>query len=203
MSSSRYFIVVYGSQHDLGAIHRPKLAHTYARFTEEIGVEIVRDLVISWLPRDGQINPLGRPEPGKNYSLDETVAWLDRAGSSNRWSSNKTEIEPRLFESAIERVGELSRGSIQYVMADNPFSRPHRASNCIHAVSDLAAALERLGTARTGILHGNDASRFVYHYFWPFYINPQPPSSEEEQRFETMHRAQLETAIALSADEGP
>ena len=150
--SPQYFIKVYGSQ-QLG--DRPKFSHTFATFIEQQvrpdeSTER-RNLTISWLPRDETIDPLGPPEPGRNFSLCETLAWLDQAGSDMRWESPETEIEPELFQSAIERIEELNQGVLQYVMIDSFQSRPHQASNCIHAVTDLPLALRRLGMAFTGI----------------------------------------------------
>ena len=190
--NERYFITLFGSQHNFGAIHRPKLSHTYAAFTEEVGdTEVRRELTISWLPRDGTINPLGGPEPGRNYSFAETTAWLDTNGSTNRWASKKTQIQQQLFQSAAERVAELDRGTLRYVMIDRMSTRPHHASNCIHAVSDLAIAIADLGMLSTGLLNGNDASRAVYQYFWRYLIDPELLSAEGEQRSEEMQRAEM------------
>lgn len=184
-----YFVKLYGSQH---RVNRPRLSHTFATFNEKRtgpdGSETIRDFTISWLPRDGVINPLGAPEAGRNYSLAETFEWLDQAGSIVRWESPETEIQPSLFQSAEERFRELAEGHIRYKMIDSVESRPHEVSNCIHAVSDLSLALSKIGMAITGALHGFQASRFVYRFLSPFYLVRPVFSEEEERLFDAIQR---------------
>ena len=185
----QYFIKLYGSQH---RVNRPRLSHTFATFSEKRigpnGAETIRDFTISWLPRDGVINPLGPPEAGRNYSLAETFEWLDQAGSIVRWESPETEIQPTLFPSAEERFRELAEGHLRYKMIDRVQSRPHEVSNCIHAVSDLSVALGKIGMSITGALHGIQASRFVYRFLSPFYLVRPVFSEEEERLFDSVQR---------------
>ena len=192
----QYFIKVCGSQR-LG--NRPKFSHTYAAFIEQQVRQdesvVRRILAISWLPRSGDIKPLGPPERGRNYSLRETLAWLDQAGSTLHWESPETEIQPGLFQSAVDRIQELERGVLQYVMIDSFQSRPHDASNCIHAVTDLPLALGTLGMTFTGILHGIQASRFVYQYLSPFYSGRSKVSEESEKLVEELQRAHFQAAL--------
>lgn len=191
-TTPQYFITVYGSQH---RVNRPKLSHTFATFAElQVRPDASvarRDFTISWLPRDGNINPVGPAEAGRNYSLVETFAWLDQTGSKIRWESPETEIQSRLFQSAEERFRELEGGTLRYKMIDSFQSRPHEVSNCIHGVTDLPVALEALGMAFTGILHGIQASRFVYQYLWPFYLTRPNISEEQERRFVAVQSSQL------------
>ena len=185
----QYFIKLYGSQH---RVNRPRLSHTFATFSEKRtspdGSETIRDFTISWLPRDGVINPLGPPETGRNYSLAETFEWLDQAGSIVRWESLETEIQQSLFQAAEERFQELAEGPLRYKMFDRVESRPHEVSNCIHAVSDLPLALSQIGMATTGRLHGTQASRFVYRFLSPFYLVRPVFSEEEERLFDAVQR---------------
>ena len=116
-----------------------------------------------------------------------------------RWESPETEIEPELFQSAIERIEELNQGVLQYVMIDSFQSRPHQASNCIHAVTDLPLALRRLGMAFTGILHGLQASRFVYEYLSPFYLRRQNLAAEQEKTVDDLQRAHFRAAMLHSS----
>jgi hypothetical protein len=196
-SASQYFIKLYGSQRPG---NRPKFSHTFATFTEQnaqSGGPVARS--ISWLPRDGNINPFGPPEVGRNYSLDETLAWLDKAGSTMRWESPEAEIEQRLFDSAMERIQEFGGGTLQYVMIDNFAWRPHKASNCIHAITDLSLCLAELGMPFTGILHGIEASRFVYQYLFPFYVQAPALSQEDEALFDRLQNDHIHRAIVQSS----
>jgi hypothetical protein len=195
-----YFIKVYGSQR-LG--NRPKYSHTFATFTE---VQIAADrseqrhqFTISWLPQDGEIKPLGGPEPGRNYTLGETLAWLDENGSKDRWESPETAIQARLFESAVLRFNELTRAALLYLMIDSFLVRPHQASNCIHAVTDLPLALQNLGMCYTGVLHGISASRFVYQYLSPFYLKPPETTAATGWSFEQAERRHFIIAAAVES----
>jgi hypothetical protein len=188
----KYFVKVYGSER-WG--NRPKFSHTFATFIEQQVQPdesvVRRTLTISWLPLAGEIHPLGPAEAGRNYSLQETLTWLDQAGSKIRWESPETEIQPGLFDSAVTRIQELERGLLRYVMIDSLQSRPHEASNCIHAVTDLPMVLEALGMAYTGVLYGIQASRFVYQYLWPFYLVRLQVPQEHERLVDAVQRAQV------------
>jgi hypothetical protein len=196
----KYFIKVYGSQR---TGNRPRFSHTFATFTQvQIlgdGSEQRRQLTISWLPRDGEIKPLGGPEPGRNYALGETLAWLDKNGSNIRWDSPETEIEQTLFNTAVDRFNELTGGTLRYVMIDTLLTRPHQASNCIHALTDLPVALQELGMCYTGVLHGIGASRFVYQYLSPFYVTPPQLTAATEQLFEQEERNHFRIARDLES----
>lgn len=197
--SPKYFMTVYGSQR---AFNPPKYSHTYASFKHRLfhpdGSVVDSEFAISWLPHDGVINPLGPPEKGRNYSLAETVAWLDGKGSDIRWTSGETEINADLFHSASARFSELNAGSLKYVMIDSIFSRPHQASNCIHALSDIEVARERLGMAFTGILRGIQASLFVYRYLSPFYVLPMRMAAEDETLLAMIQRDEVRLAGTLA-----
>jgi hypothetical protein len=191
ISPLKYLLTVYGSQR---AINRPKFSHTYATFEELDGASGIRTgtptMTISWLPRDGKINPVRRGEPGLNFSFEDTEIWLAKGRSNDRWKSPPTVITPELYFSARDRIAQLESGSIEYVMVDTFLSRPDRASNCIHAVSDLPLPLSELRMAFTGSLHGIEASRFVYHYLSPYFVEQPPVKALEEERFVAMQLAQ-------------
>jgi hypothetical protein len=199
-TGATYFIKVYGSQRPG---NRPKYSHTFATFTEVLVAadrsEQRRQFTISWLPRDGVIKPLGGPEPGRNYALGETLTWLDENGSNDRWESPETAIQARLFESAVERFHELTRAALRYVMIDTFLMRPHEASNCIHAATDLPLALQNLGMCHTGVLHGIGASRFVYQYLSPFYVSPPQTTAPTERFFEQEERRHFIIASAVES----
>ncbi|MFO0806453.1 MAG: hypothetical protein U0791_25390 [Gemmataceae bacterium] len=187
----KYMLTVYGSQR---AFNRPKFSHTYATFEELDRVSGIRTeapiMTISWLPRDGKINPIRRGEPGLNFSFEDTETWLAKGRSNDRWKSEPTEITPELYFSARDRIAQLESGSVEYVMVDTFLTRPESGSNCIHAVSDLPLALTELRMAFTGSLHGIEASRFVYHYLSPYFVEPPPVKDLEEERFVAMQMAQ-------------
>ena len=172
MAFTRYFLTMYGSQR--GTLNRPQFSHTYATFTERqyddddvlVGE---RALTISWLPADGDIDPFRGPEPGRNFSYEETVGWLNAGGSFDRWESPETEIQQVLFESAVDRCAEFASGTLQYVMVDREHERPHLASNCIHAVMDLPIVVASYGVLPTGLRRGIEASQFAYSFLSPFF----------------------------------
>jgi hypothetical protein len=201
----RYFVKLYGSQHRI--INRAYLSHTFAVFTERMtqadGSVLNRDLTISWLPRNGRINPLGLAEAGHNFTLAETFAWLDEADSKVRWESQETEIQKILFTAADERVRELEAGDLRYKMIDRMRTRPNEISNCIHAVCDLREAIDKLGMAFTGALHGIEASRFVYHYFRSFYHEHPAVSDEDEEVFDAVHHASLRAQMEAPPTRSP
>jgi hypothetical protein len=84
-------------------------------------------------------------------------------------------------------------------MIDTLLTRPHQASNCIHAVTDLSVALQDLGMCYTGVLHGISASRFVYQYLSPYYVTPPETTSTTEQLFEQDQRHHFGIATDLES----
>ncbi len=171
-----FFLTLYGSQKFLNLLQS---AHTFAVFTRrEFQENGYRDVasIISWLPCAGVIHLLGA-EPGRNYSLPETLEFV--AGTKVR-ATPATRIQEILYKSALERIDQLETGSIEYVMSDRFSTRPDKATNCIHAVSDLSIALASLPMLDTGIRHGFAASVTVFNYLRDWFVAPAPDADKEE-----------------------
>lgn len=160
---ARYYMVMFGAE---GMPSLPRNSHTFATFVKSEGGRITQELTISWLPAMGHFGPnYTMPPlsivPGRNYTLDETIAL-----SPGRRTSfiGPMEITPALFERAANRVAFLHRGGTSYKMMillrdrlREPAltNRPGGAINCIMAVSDLGGYYE------TGTSYGWGASEKV------------------------------------------
>lgn len=130
-----HYVVVFGGQRD---ILRPPTAHVWATYvravTQPNGTITVDPVTISWLPVDGRVRPLSwKPEPGRNYSLEETFAYM--CGSRQRiaiWGPY--EISECRFQQACQQKAQLDSGAIQYKVNDW-FDRRAHVEHCMHAVS--------------------------------------------------------------------
>ena len=130
---------------------------------------------ISWLPRDGIIRPMAtRPEPGKNFSFDETLHW---SGERPVTLVGKAKLTDDQYRRALKHIAALENGDFSYKMLDTRF-RPE-ASNCIHAISTIA------GSVDTGIAYGTRSGERVLELF-------EPPSSDAERA------GPLKTAVEFS-----
>ncbi len=171
------YMVVFGSE------RRPNVAnhaHTFAAFLQtpddaSLDPGTIKPLSISWLPRTLVIKPLElNPEPGGNLELIETIDWVlkpdpeDPGVETYLYAWGPFRIVPLLCEHAEARASELDLGRVQYVVEDFLF-RPHRATNCIHALSDLGLTTCLLHTLGS---HGREASWKVLHYLAPWIQNP-------------------------------
>jgi len=176
----RHFMIIYGFQN---GINTPHGAHVFATFVESDASPSGRDLArleahtLSWLPveEDNRFLRL-RPEPGRNFSLDETLQLAEsRELSLMRWGP--FEITDSLYFGALDRIDFLESGAADYIVQDT-FHRnavyvreSGGAINCIHAVSDLG------GFIRTGLAHGFSAARRVYEHLQQFVV-PSPDNKE-------------------------
>jgi hypothetical protein len=196
--STKYFMTLYGAQR---LSYRPKYSHTYATFTEKATARAPRELTISWLPADGVIKPNGPPERGLNYTWDETLDWLRDQDSDIQWASRETEIQKEFFQSAEKRFEELKKGTLKYVMIDRRSWRPDKASNCIHAVTDIPLALTQFDKLRTYTLHGIVVSRYIYEKFSHFYVNKEEPIQFEDDYLEDIENYGLRAARHASFED--
>jgi hypothetical protein len=161
-------------------VNRPVESHTWGAFVRETPIpnsqesELDDANIISWLPRTLVIEPFGGPEPGTNLDLPTTLKWAFEVKNRNVYAWGPFEIKEMLLEHAAERASQLEGGSVEYVMIDDAFfgSRPNKATNCIHAVSDLDLTSQLLFT---GVEHGRSASQAVLNYFkrHGWVINPR------------------------------
>jgi hypothetical protein len=161
--ADRYYILMFASQ---APGNPPEESHTFAVFVRETphsptSSSFGGDRIISWLPDSLPIKPFGSPVKGRGYSLKETLTWA--LGIGKVWGWGAFEIKQELYDKATRRVDQLESGSVKYVMIDDAFgSRPNRATNCIHALSDLGITPYLL---LTGMKWGRRASVSVLRYF--------------------------------------
>lgn len=165
-----HFLVLFANQR---FINLPQYAHSFAifgRITRERGRPRLDDqetFCLSWLPKRLEISIFGDPEPGSNMSLETTLAWA--ASINTRVTAlGPYLIKPELHRKAHERRLFLESEIPQFVVLDGAY-RPHRATNCIHAISDLGLTPEPL---RTGMAYGVRASQKIASYFRPWIEGP-------------------------------
>lgn len=80
---------------------------------------------------------------------------------------NVSAISAKLYDRALQQVERLKNGEVGYKKVDGRY-RLGGASNCIHAVCDIA---ER-ETLFTGTAWGEPASEMVVDHFHPWLIDP-------------------------------
>jgi hypothetical protein len=134
-----YYLIVFGSQRPSG---RPKYTHTFATFVKATGEGPCADAyrleccTISWLPATGRVSlwRLGS-EAGVNFDLYGTLRLL--ASQKQRVSMwGPFRIDRELYDRACVQAARLQAGGMRYKAIDLGL-RTWRASNCIHAVSDM------------------------------------------------------------------
>ena len=165
-----YYMVVFGSQRP---DNLPRFSHTFAAFikVDDPKKKTRPELaVISWLPDNKNIELKRlKGERGKNCGLDETCAWA--AGLGARITGfGPFQIQKELYESARRRAQRLHSGAILYKALDLGMRSAGTGTNCIHAVSDLDIAGERVVTARA---RGEEASRMVARSLGQWIVQPQ------------------------------
>ena len=156
---------------------RPGCAHTFAMFAKvdmSEGQMIVRESVdISWLPKglrpSQQIWDWVVPVTGQNHKLHESFHLANAPGLAVK-TFGPVEVSPELYEAAKRKAEWLESGRVKYVILDNLYRgraasfEPGGASNCIHAVSDLAITKP----LNTHVTYGHWASELVFTHFDPF-----------------------------------
>ncbi|MBM3996846.1 MAG: hypothetical protein FJ303_22250 [Planctomycetes bacterium] len=173
----RYFLTMYGYQTFPNFL---RTAHTFGEVTRkkylDDGSVEAESTLISWLPAGGKIHLFGG-EPGRNYTMDETLAWAADVGAEVR-ATEPTEIMPELYDSFIERRAELDSGSVLYIMNDRFTDRPNVMTNCIHAISDLPVVLAAKPMLDTGIFHGYLSSWAVYDHLSDWFVESPSPDPD-------------------------
>ena len=172
-AEERYLVVLFASQDASGS---PRRAHTFATFLKvEIGepdadgvipTETLESTTISWLPVTGNIRLLARSEPGRNFGLQESLAWAKEHGMQTT-ARGPFEIGKKLYERAVEQKAWLDSGEVAYKALDRRFRRGG-AVNCIHAVSDLIPG----PLLSTGAAYGDDATELVTQHLRPQLVDP-------------------------------
>ena len=111
------------------------------------------------MPKSLDLKFNNTPEPGFNFSHDDTLSFVRQAKAKVKfWGPFHATDE--LFELWSKRIRQLNEGTLQYVMLDGDH-RPTVATNCIHGCSDLVLTDELLDT---GTLRGFGASEKVLEH---------------------------------------
>ncbi|WP_149114405.1 hypothetical protein [Limnoglobus roseus] len=164
-AEDRYFLLMFGSQR---IPRNPNYAHTFATFARQAAEGgPLESHTISWLPTEFPIRVQAlRPQPGRNYGLEETLQIAQRDGARvSLWGPY--EIEPELYRRAMKQIRLLESGKVQY-KANDTFYRNDTVSNCIHAVSKIEEG-RRLVVYSPG--WGDTASHFVLERLNPWIID--------------------------------
>jgi hypothetical protein len=136
-AEEQYYVVVFGSQ---TRTYQPRLAHSFATFVKVDGPPgacTFEAHTISWLPETLEVRVWRvRPEPGDNLDLPTTLRVCAEQGAKVvRWGPYP--IDPELYHRAMNQIASLDSDSLRYKAVDTGYST-NVASNCIHAIADLA-----------------------------------------------------------------
>jgi len=191
LADESYYMIVFASQHP---DNQPKYSHTFAAFlqvTEGAGDKhMLETATISWLPATGNVEMVRlRPEPGKNFGLQETFDWAAKRQAPVS-AFGPYRIKKELYESARRQVKKLASGAVLFKAA--PLIRAEDAvSNCIRAVCDLDIVKEPL---MTGTARGEEASSLIVRLFRPWIIRAEPiPTWAAERLGLTKHKIAFRT----------
>jgi hypothetical protein len=164
-----YYMIVFGQQ-DRG--NRVESSHSFATFHKVTGEgedrtrHKIETHTISWMPKSLRIRLWGPPEEGVNLDLNDSLKHAKAMGTEvTMWGP--FQIKKELYDMAIRQEERLRTGDIAYKVIDMRF-RPERATNCIHAISDIDT---ENGLLPTGTARGNDASFLVLRHLSPWIIN--------------------------------
>jgi hypothetical protein len=164
------FLVLLATQR---TFNLPQYAHSFACFVRVAAsgqrrLEAEQTFVISWAPRTLEIVIFDNPEPGTNLGLQATLDWA--ASLKTRiHAMGPFHIKPELYEKARRRRDFLESGTPGFVVLDGNY-RPDRATNCMHAISDLGLTPDLLDT---GLSYGLGANRTIIEYFRPWIEAPE------------------------------
>jgi len=171
IGEDRYYMLMFASQ---GQPTTPRTSHTFAVFvkTGGSGDKQIESHCISWMPGNLQIETL-RPVPvtGTNLSLEQSLKWARSIkAATTMWGP--FQIKPELYAMAAAQAKHLSANAIDYIVLDGS-RRGNRASNCIHAVSDLDTTRTRLST---GTSFGESASQLVLRHLERYILDNDQPT---------------------------
>jgi hypothetical protein len=168
-----YFVVVFGAQR---VPNIPKYSHSFATFIQAAGSGpspenyALESHTISWLPDTLDIRVLRLvPEPGRNLDLRTTLQVVRSMGERvSMWGPYQ--IRRELYERALEQIAFLESEAIQYKACD-ALHHTSRASNCVHALSNVAEGQRRLRITRYSF--GEIASSNIVRRYDPWIIEPE------------------------------
>jgi hypothetical protein len=161
-----HFMILLANQRMLNL---PQYAHSFACFVRAAAGKGTPEqaFIISWLPQTLQIALFDNPEPGVNLALPDTLAWA--ASIETRIHAlGPFRIQPELYDKAQARRAFLESGTPGFVVMDGNY-RPLKATNCMHAISDLGLTPELLDTRFS---YGLSANRKIVEYFRPWIETP-------------------------------
>ena len=165
-SAVHFFVTLFATE---TRINFPATSHSFATFVAIKNDRIVEEVTISWIPAPGYFRrnyslPRFLTVPGKNYTvLDETVSLYE---DHEFTVHGALEVTPELFMRAKNRIKYLDSGAAEYkglilseIDRESSLDNMPAKLECIHAISDIA------GPLKTGIDHGNRATRDVMRHF--------------------------------------
>lgn len=178
--ADRYYMMVFASE---ATPNLPRLSHSFAAFikvqeqeTGSIATWPVEIHTISWMPATLDVHLLRAPESGVNLSLPASLN-LAASNGTPVFAWGPFEIQRGLYERARAQITRLNSGEVSYKVLDTRF-RPNQATNCIHAISDIAAG----PLLNTGTAHGVGASQMVVNHLTPWIVEPTKTHNEILQR---------------------
>jgi len=165
-ADDRYYLMMFAAQAEPNV---PQSSHTFALFAKVAGDKAnpqIQTLPISWMPAEGEIEPLRRdPVPGKNFSIEESIRWAQSVNARvSMWGPFP--IKKDLWDMAVAQAEKLNSGKVQYLMLDTKL-RGKGASNCIHAIADMDGSQPAINT---GVARGDEATKMVLSFFDPYVL---------------------------------
>lgn len=162
----KYYMAIFSYQDGANSIPNSHTFATFAKFDVDQVAKtalLIDAQTISWGPATGVVRLFHRPERGRNSGLIPTIQGALRRGLRvSEWGPY--EIHPGLYERAKAKVSQLNSGRILYKVLDKKF-RPHFATNCFHAVSDIDLSH---GFAVYGTMRGDAASYHTLQHLSPW-----------------------------------
>src|ERR1051325_1300485 len=129
-----YYVLVFGGQR--AYVNSPIKTHSWATFIHHTSEGRVQYFTISWLAASGNLKLLKPAEQGRNYTLEETLAYC-RENRMEIAIWGPYQIKADLFDRAILQKARLDKGEALYKMFDSG-SPTGEVSNCVHALDFMA-----------------------------------------------------------------
>lgn len=118
----------------------PRTTHSWAALVRIFGGQIVDVQTISWMPCDLKIKPYDLTvEPGRNLTLQETIAWIMGQTSLHVTLWMPLDASPEFAARFYKQKEFLDSGAMGYQCLDflGEASLRHNGCNCIHALTPL------------------------------------------------------------------
>lgn len=160
----KHFVLFFAYEDCRGRVEN---SHTFVEFIRaEVSPNapptILQRDVISWFPANGKVRiHTLRAEPGRNATLDETLAIVDSRGFK-LISWGPYELKPCVYRLALQRKQELESGTVTYKAIDR-FTLANRSANCVHAAADLDSNARHIG--EFNVKFGENATKQVIRHY--------------------------------------